>query len=257
MGSTLLGSNAAGWVEIDPEAPADGAHSEKIMTQSTSLQGVTTTNLRAVKRRWQWDVNYIDSWLSTQIFGLYETPGPFYLFDPTSPSTTPLDRRMMRGWIDSTSVIGVPTIDLRLALVATRTYSWEPLTGPSVARLARIPAAAVTVFGVTAKATTTSTGLTLGLSWYDAEGVAVAPAASIAVSLTTVEARYALTATAPASAVYMQATLLAAAAGVTVTDPVTGSRDHGPAWCVVSFDDLAETHHTEFLHSFKLTLKEV
>lgn len=255
--SHLIGSASAGWLDVSGLAPYDGATAEYIQDLTVSLGGVTTLNRRAIKRRWSLPLPIADPWREAQLVALAEAPGPFWLYDTLRPGLVPPDPKLMRGWVDSTSVVGVPSADARLTLIATRTYSWEPLTSPNVGNLFKVPASLPSVtFAVTAKAAAAGNILTMGLRWYTAAGALVSSPTQDK-PLTTVEARYAYAATPPAGAVYGQPTLLTTSAGITVTDPSIGPNDPGPAWYVVLFDGYTDQHHNNILHSLVYTLREV
>lgn len=257
MTSHLLGSASAGWLDLSALVPYDGATMEYIQAQSVSIAGVTTTNRRAIKRRWSLPLPVADPWRYAQLANLAELPGPFWLYDGTRPGLTPPDRRLMRGWVDSTGVIGIPSGDARLTLVASRTYGWEPLVSPAGGNLFAVPAGQPSItFAVTAKAAVAGNVLTMGLRWYTAAGALVSNPTQ-AKTLTTAEARYAYAATPPMTAVYGQPTLLTTATGVTVTDPAIGPTDRGPAWYVASFDGFTVTNHNSLQHSITYQLREV
>jgi len=257
--SHLIGSASAGWLDVSALAPLDSAP-EYIQDVSVSLGGVTTMNRRAIKRRWSLPMPIADPWREAQLVALAEAVGPFWLYDGLRPGLVPPDEKLMRGWVDSTGVVGVPSVDARLTLVASRTYSWEPLTAPNLNNLFnlfKVPASLLAVtFAVTAKAAAAGNVLTMGLRWYTATGGLVSNPTQAA-ALTTAEARYTYTATPPTTAVYGQPTLITTSTGITVTDPSVGPSDPGPAWYVVLFDGYTDQHHNNIQHSLAFTLREV
>lgn len=254
--SHLLGSASAGWLDISALAPLDSAP-EYIQDLSVSLGGVTTLNRRAIKHRWSLPMPIADPWREAQLVALAEARGPFWLYDGLRPGLVPPDEKLMRGWVDSTGVVGVPSADARLTLVANRTYSWEPLTAPNLGNLFRVQAGPSSMtFAVTAKAAVVGNILQLGMRWYTATGAQAATNVA-SKTLTTSEARYSQAWTPPSSAVYGQPTLFTSSTGVTVTDPSIGPGDSGPAWYVVNFDGYTDQHHNNIQHSVAYTLREV
>lgn len=257
MSAFLLGSNTSLWVPLAVLAPLNDAHSETIATTTQSLGGVSTQNIRAVKRRWTLPLRITDNSTMARLTVLREVYlGPFWLFDGSRPNLLSSDRRMMTGWNNGGAVL-TPTTDLRLLLPANATVSPELLTGPSLAGLVPVLPGQTFTFGVTVKAAAAST-LTLGFRWYTAAGTFISATTS-SPSVGTTESRLSGSGVAPANTAYVQPSLLTASSTMTVTDPtvVPGPVDIGAAWHVVLVDDMTESHHNLLQMSPTLMLREV
>lgn len=253
----MIGSATYGWVELPQLAPIGGAHSERIQAQQVSLWGVTTSNLRAVKRRWQVAMPVVDACQYGLLMGLYETAGPWWLYDPTRPSGIAYDRRGFTGWKSATGLLSAPTVDRRWVLPNTGTaYYPEDFAVPDVNRLLPVTPGQLVTFAVTARSATTAS-LTMQHFWYTAALTRSADVIPKSVPAGSTENRYTTLQRAPAGAAFMQPGLSTTGTTMTVTDPATGPRDPGPAWYSVIFDDLTEQHHNPYQRSLTLTLREV
>lgn len=259
MSSSVIGSNAYGWVNLPRLGPTDGGHSELIAVQQQSLGGVTTVNRRAVKRRWNVPTTILDDWQYALMTGLYETLGPWWLFDATRPNGINTDRRGFTGWRTgaATPELSTPSPDRRWTLPGgTKIFYPEPSVALNASRLVPVRAGQQLVSAVTAKSGSAA-GLNMYFVYYTAAMARTQSIVARAIPASGTETRYTATNTVPAGAVLAQIAFSTAGSTMVLTDPYLGPRDPGPAWYSVVFDDLTVNHHTPTKHAITLTLREV
>jgi hypothetical protein len=220
-----------------------------------SLNGTTTSNLRAVKRRYHWPLCLVDSDAYTALDAMYRARGPWWLYDSTMPSTTPLPRRLFRGW--KTGGVLVTPVNGSVTLTASSALVWDTETSPDPRRLIRVTPGAKVTAAVDAVAASGTPTLSVGWKFYAADGTSPSTSVTNTV-LSTTSKRAVGTTTVPAGKAIAQPMLLTSSTGVTVSAPATGGAvDPGSPRRVVLFEGLEVLSYNGSKHALTISLREV
>lgn len=269
--SSYLGLPGGPYLRLSKRGAQQGGF-ETVGATSQSINGTTTSHVRALKRSWQITTRALSTTELAQLLSLrYTRPVALSFYDDTLPNLLPRARREMVGWLLSTGAAATgsggvapsPTLGMQLRLAASSSaapYAW---TGPAVGSLIPVTPGDVFNVGVDLQNYTASpVTVSYGLRFYNSAGTYVtANGPSVGVPAASGLVRYNGLSTPGQNATlrYAQPFVTAGAGDLGVSDVTVmpGVADLGGGWRSVLLTDLNEEHPTPNVRFATLTLQEV